>query len=59
MGINIRATMIHLLGDLLQSVGVIIAAVVIFFWPNMSIVDPICTFLFAIIVLITTINILK
>lgn len=29
--INVRAAMIHVIGDLLQSVGVLIAAVLIFF----------------------------
>lgn len=39
MGINLRATMIHLLGDLLQSVGVVIASIVIYFYPNFKIID--------------------
>jgi len=59
MGINLKATMIHLIGDLLQSVGVIIASIVLYFWPNYKIIDSLCTFLFAIIVIITTIKILK
>lgn len=29
--INVRAAMIHVIGDLLQSIGVLIAAVLIFF----------------------------
>ena len=44
-----------MIGDLLQSIGVIIAAIVIMFKPDWIIVDPICTFLFSIIVLLTTI----
>lgn len=59
MGINLRATMIHLLGDLLQSVGVVVASVIIYFFPNFLIIDSLCTFLFAIIVIVTTIKILK
>lgn len=59
MGINLRATMIHLLGDLLQSVGVVIASIVIYFYPNFKIIDSLWTFLFALIVIVTTISILK
>ena len=57
--INIRAAIIHALGDALFSVGVIIASLVIFFKPEWKIVDPICTFIFSIIVLYTTLRILK
>jgi len=39
MGINVKATMIHLLGDLLQSVGVVIASIVLYIWPNFIIID--------------------
>ena len=56
--LNIRAAFIHVIGDLIQSVGVVIAAVVILVWPDLYIVDPICTFLFSILVVITTIPIL-
>lgn len=57
--INIRAAFIHVIGDFLQSIGVFIAALIIFFKPEWGITDPICTFLFSIIVLVTTITILK
>ena len=57
--INVRAAFIHVIGDFLQSLGVLIAALVIHFEPSYAIVDPICTFLFSIIVLITTINIIR
>ena len=30
---NIRAAIIHLIGDIIQSIGVVIAAVIIFFYP--------------------------
>jgi len=59
MGINVKATMIHLLGDLLQSVGVVIASIVLYIWPNFIIIDSLWTFLFAIIVIYTTVKILK
>ena len=48
------AAFLHILGDLLNSVGVIIAATIVFFFPSFWYVDPICTYLFALIVLWTT-----
>ncbi|XP_063824998.1 proton-coupled zinc antiporter SLC30A2-like isoform X3 [Ostrinia nubilalis] len=57
--INVRAAFIHVLGDFLQSFGVLIAAIVIYFKPEWNLVDPICTFLFSVLVLITTFNIIK
>ena len=57
--INVRAAFIHVLGDFLQSVGVFAAALVIYFFPDMGYIDPICTFLFSILVLVTTFNIIK
>ena len=54
----IRAAYIHILGDMIQSAGVLIAALIIYFYqdthPGVRIVDPICTFCFAIVVLCTT-----
>lgn len=50
--------MVHVIGDMFQSVGVIIAAVCIKIWPNAKIIDPICTFVFCFIVLLTTIPII-
>ncbi|XP_068626234.1 proton-coupled zinc antiporter SLC30A2-like [Battus philenor] len=57
--INVRAAFIHVLGDFLQSFGVLVAALVIYFKPEWNLVDPICTFLFSVLVLITTFNIIK
>lgn len=55
-----RAAFIHVLGDALQSVGVCIAALMIYFGgPKYDIADPICTLIFAILVLFTTIPIFK
>lgn len=56
---NVRAAYIHVLGDMVQSVGVFIAALIIYFKPEWSIADPICTFIFSIIVLFTTFAIIK
>jgi len=57
--LNVRAAFIHVLGDLVQSIGVFIAALVIYFKPTWKIADPICTFLFSILVLFTTFTIMK
>ena len=57
--VNLRASFIHVLGDALQNVGVLIAGAIIALFPNFSIADPICTYIFSIIVGLTTIRILK
>ncbi|XP_018795171.1 PREDICTED: zinc transporter 2 isoform X1 [Bactrocera latifrons] len=57
--LNVRAAFIHVVGDMIQSAGVFVAALVIFFRPDWAIVDPICTFIFSIIVLFTTFTIMK
>lgn len=57
--INVRAAAIHVLGDLVQSIGVFVAALLIYFKPSWEIADPISTFLFSVLVLVTTITILK
>lgn len=57
--INIRAAVVHVIGDMLQSIGVIIAAVLITFYPGAKIADPICTYLFSILVLMTTIPVFR
>ncbi|KAJ8924462.1 hypothetical protein NQ315_007259 [Exocentrus adspersus] len=55
--INVRAAIIHVLGDLLQSVGVLLAAIIIKFYPEGRIADPICTLVFSLIVVCTTVRI--
>lgn len=57
--INVRAAFIHVLGDLIHSVGVFCAAIIVKFKPEWSFVDPICTFFFSILVLTTTSVILR
>lgn len=54
---NQRAAVIHLLGDMVQSIGVISAAVIIYVKPEYKIADPICTYLFSFLVLMTTVPI--
>jgi zinc transporter 2 len=57
--VNLRAALIHVIGDAIQNLGVVIAGVIIYFWPHLSIADPICTFIFSIIIIFTTIRILN
>uniref|UniRef100_A0A1A9WZH2 Uncharacterized protein n=1 Tax=Glossina brevipalpis TaxID=37001 RepID=A0A1A9WZH2_9MUSC len=59
VNINVRAAFIHVLGDMLNSMGVFVAALIIYFRPEYVIADPICTFIFSIIVLFTTFAIMK
>lgn len=54
---NIRAAYIHIIGDIIQSVGVLIAAIILYFYPQYWLIDPCCTFFFSILVLSTTIPI--
>ena len=59
---NVQAAAIHILGDLVQSAGVVVAAILIQYKPggyDYLIADPICTLLFAIIVVYCTIPIIK
>ena len=75
--INVRAAFIHTIGDLVQSIGVIIAGYIIWFkvcqqvycvccvliifflQPEWYFADPICTFLFSILVIISTLTVLR
>lgn len=55
---NVKAAMIHVIGDLIQSLGIVVAAIIIKINNDYKIVDPICTFLFAFLGILTTIPIL-
>ena len=54
-----RAALIHVLGDLIQSIGVLVAAFIIHYKPEYRIADPICTFIFSGLVMFTTFGIMK
>lgn len=56
---NIRAAIIHIIGDIIQSIGVVIAAIIIFVHPDWEIADPICTFLFTFLCFFTTVPIFR
>ena len=57
--INITSAYLHVLGDLLMSVGVIIAAVIINIKPEWTLADPLCTYLFSVIIACTSIPVFK
>lgn len=60
--LNLRSAVLHVIGDLLQSVGVAIAGALIWYNqddPRWYLADPICTFIFSIVVLLTTRSILR
>jgi len=48
-----------MVGDLVQSIGVVIAATIIYFAPQYHLADPICTFIFTFLVIFTTIPIFR
>ncbi|XP_035381140.1 zinc transporter 4 isoform X3 [Electrophorus electricus] len=55
----VRAAFIHALGDLVQSVGVLIAAYIVRFKPEYKLADPVCTYVFSVLVLVTTLRIIR
>jgi zinc transporter 2 len=57
--LNIQAAYIHALGDFIQSVGVCVAGGLIWYKPEWQIADPIATFVFSVLVLATTIGIVR
>lgn len=57
--LNIEAAYIHAFGDFIQSVGVCVAGALIWYKPEWQIADPIATFVFSVLVLGTTVGIVK
>lgn len=57
--LNVRATYVHIIGDTIQSIGVVIAGIVTYIYPKFVLADIICTIFFSILVLITTFLVLK
>ena len=48
-----------MLGDMITSVGVILAATIIYINPKYKMADPLCTFFFSVLVLFTTLPVMK
>ncbi|XP_011089515.1 metal tolerance protein B isoform X2 [Sesamum indicum] len=59
LNINIQGAYLHLVTDLIQSVGVMIAGCIIWIKPKWLVIDLICTLIFSIIALGTTLPMLK
>lgn len=57
--LNMRATYIHVIGDIIQSIGVIIASAIIFYFPQFVIADIICTVFFAVLVFFSTFSVVR
>lgn len=57
--INVRGAYLHVLGDLIQSIGVMVAGAIIWYKPEWRVVDLLCTLLFSVVVLATTIRMLR
>ncbi|XP_047338142.1 metal tolerance protein B-like [Impatiens glandulifera] len=59
LNINLQGAYLHVMVDMIQSVGVMIAGLVIWVKPNWPVIDLICTLIFSLISLTTTIPMLK
>lgn len=59
MNMNVRAAILHIIGDIIQSIGVLVASLIVHLWPHLKLADPICTILFGCLVIGTTHSILK
>jgi solute carrier family 30 (zinc transporter), member 2 len=57
--INVHSAYLHVLGDSVQSVGVMVGGAIIWYKPEWKILDLVCTLIFSVIVLITTIKMLR
>jgi Co/Zn/Cd efflux system component len=57
--VNIQSAIIHVIGDLVSSLGVLLASIVIMVRPDWVIVDPFCTFFFSIFVMLSTYDLMK
>lgn len=57
--INVYGAYLHVLGDCIQSVGVMVGGGLIWWKPEWKIIDLICTLGFSVVVLATTIKLLR
>ncbi|XAR53909.1 hypothetical protein NMG60_11028848 [Bertholletia excelsa] len=57
--INVQGAYLHVLGDSIQSIGVMIGGAIIWYQPQWGIIDLICTLVFSVVVLGTTIKMLR
>mmetsp|Transcript_16311 Transcript_16311/g.36692 ORF Transcript_16311/g.36692 Transcript_16311/m.36692 type:complete len:274 (+) Transcript_16311:570-1391(+) len=57
--LNLNAAYVHVLGDLVLSIVVLFSGTIIYFKPNWAILDPICTVIFCIIIMLSTRSVLR
>ncbi|KAJ8479831.1 hypothetical protein OPV22_023558 [Ensete ventricosum] len=57
--INVHSAYLHVLGDSIQSIGVMVGGAIIWYKPEWKIIDLICTLIFSVVVLLTTIKMLR
>ncbi|RIB10582.1 cation efflux family-domain-containing protein [Gigaspora rosea] len=57
--VNVRSALLHVLGDFISSLGVLISSIVITIDSTKSWVDPLCTFFFSALVMCSTFGILR
>ncbi|XP_060171921.1 metal tolerance protein 1 isoform X2 [Lycium barbarum] len=57
--INVQGAYLHVLGDSIQSIGVMIGGAIIWYKPEWKIIDLICTLIFSVVVLGTTIRMIR
>ncbi|TPX67279.1 hypothetical protein CcCBS67573_g07567 [Chytriomyces confervae] len=57
--INVRAAALHVITDLISSIGVLIASGILLVKPEWTWVDPVCTFLFSVLVFGSTTSLMR
>uniref|UniRef100_A0ACD5Y3D0 Uncharacterized protein n=1 Tax=Avena sativa TaxID=4498 RepID=A0ACD5Y3D0_AVESA len=57
--INVHSAYLHVIGDSIQSIGVMIGGGLIWYKPEWKIIDLICTRIFSVIVLFTTVKMIR
>ncbi|KAE8653268.1 metal tolerance protein B-like [Cucumis sativus] len=59
LNINLQGAYLHVITDMIQSIGVMIAGLVLWFKPEWIVVDLICTLVFSVLALATTFSMLR
>jgi len=59
LDLNMRGAYMHVLGDLLQSLGVLLVGAIVWARPDLHVLDPVLTFVFGALVLATTGRLLR
>ncbi|KAI3954358.1 hypothetical protein MKW92_028718 [Papaver armeniacum] len=57
--VSIQSAYIHMIGDLVQSIGVLIGGIIIWLKPKWKFIDIIFTFIFSVLVLRTTLTMIR